>query len=205
VASYRPLTPWTIDRVNHRNHRRILVLDGRVGVIGSGTSSKWSGNGKQEGLWRDTDMRVEGPVVGQLQGAFTENWLEATGVALGSPDYFPWPIEAKATVESQIVGSSPAGSSLAMYIMFLLAMASAPAQGRHSGLRVRGGAAPFQDHGDRLHLGHRRQRRSFELNEELNLVVYNEDIARRLERVFVDDLEVRHPASRAADCAEDGA
>jgi len=90
VASYRPLTPWTFDRANHRNHRRILVVDGRVGVTGgSGTSGKWSGNGKQAGQWRDTDMRVEGPVAGQLQGAFAENWLEATGVALGGPDYFP--------------------------------------------------------------------------------------------------------------------
>jgi phosphatidylserine/phosphatidylglycerophosphate/cardiolipin synthase-like enzyme len=50
------------------DHRRILVVDGRVGVTGgSGTSGKWSGNGMQEGLWRDTDMRVEGPVVNQLQ------------------------------------------------------------------------------------------------------------------------------------------
>ncbi len=80
VAFYRPVTPWTIDRANYRNHRRILVADGRVGVTGgSGTSGKWSGDGKQEGQWRDTDMRVEGPVVNQLQGAFAENWLEATG------------------------------------------------------------------------------------------------------------------------------
>ena len=54
VASYRPLTPWTFDRANYRNHRRILVVDGRVGITGgSGTSGKWSGNGKQEGQWRD--------------------------------------------------------------------------------------------------------------------------------------------------------
>jgi cardiolipin synthase A/B len=110
VASYRPLSPLTFDRVNYRNHRRILAVDGRVGITrGSGTSGKWSGNGKQEGQWRDTDMRVEGPVVGQLQGAFAENWLEATGVALGGPDYFPRPIEAKGDVESHVVRSSPAG------------------------------------------------------------------------------------------------
>ena len=107
VVSYRPLTPWTIDRVNYRNHRRILVVDGRVDITGgSGTSGKWSGNGREEGQWRDTDMRVEGPVVSQLQGAFAENWLEATGAALGGPDYFPWPIESKGTVQSQVVRSS---------------------------------------------------------------------------------------------------
>src|SRR5258705_2737401 len=126
VASYRPVTPWTIDRANYRNHRRILVVDGRVGVTGgSGTSGKWSGNGRQEGQWRDTDMRVEGPVINQLQGAFAENWLEATGVSLGGSDYFPWPIEARGAGGSQIVRSSPAGGSVAMYTMFLLAMASA--------------------------------------------------------------------------------
>ena len=54
-----------------------------------GTSGKWSGNGRTEGQWRDTDVRIEGPVVLQLQGAFVENWLEATGVALGGDDYFP--------------------------------------------------------------------------------------------------------------------
>jgi cardiolipin synthase A/B len=248
VASYRPLTPWTIDRANYRNHRRILVVDGRVGVTGgSGTSGKWSGDGKQEGQWRDTDMRVEGPVVNQLQGAFAENWLEATGAAFGGPDYFPWPIEAKGAVESQIVRSSPAGGSVAMYTMFLLAMASARRtiyitnpyfvpddkmietllQARRRGVRIvlllpgaidhnlvrqasqsrlgRLLQAGIQIYEYRAALLHSKtmvidsiwatvgstnlDRRSFELNEELNLVVYNADVARRLERVFVDDLE----------------
>ena len=126
VASYRPLTPWTFDRVNERNHRRILVVDGVVGFTGgSGTSGKWSGNGKQDGHWRDTDVRVEGPVVEQLQGAFAENWLEATGVALGGPAYFPRPLEVKGGVDAQVVRSSPAGGSVAMYTMFLLAMTAA--------------------------------------------------------------------------------
>ena len=112
VASYRPLTPWTIDRVNKRNHRRILVVDGVVGVTGgSGTSGKWSGNGKQDGHWRDTDVRVEGPVVEQLQGAFVENWLEATGVALGGPAYFPRPLEVKGGVEPRWSAARPRGAA----------------------------------------------------------------------------------------------
>jgi cardiolipin synthase len=256
VASYRPVTPWTIDRANYRNHRRILVVDGRVGVTGgSGTSGKWSGNGRQEGQWRDTDMRVEGPVINQLQGAFAENWLEATGVSLGGPDYFPWPIEARGAVESQIVRSSPAGGSVAMYTMFLLAMSSARRtiyitnpyfvpddrmietllQARRRGVRVvlllpgaidhnlvrqasrsqlgRLLEAGVQIHEYRAALLHSKtmvidstwatvgstnlDRRSFELNEELNLVVYNADIARRLERVFVDDLERSSPVTYA--------
>src|SRR5262245_57390928 len=125
VESFRPLGPFSLDRVNNRNHRRILVVDGRIGMTGgSGTSGKWGGNGKMPGHWRDTDVRVEGPVVEQLQGAFAENWLEATGVAIGGPDYFPRQ-QGKGTVNAQAVRSSPAGGRDAMYTMFLLAMASA--------------------------------------------------------------------------------
>jgi cardiolipin synthase A/B len=247
LALYRPLSPWAMDRVNNRNHRRILVVDGRAGVTGgSGTSGKWSGNGRQEGQWRDTDLRLEGPVVSQLQGAFAENWLEATGVALGGPDYFPSPIEPKGQVESQIVRSSPAGGSVAMYTMFLLAIASARRsiyitnpyfvpddkmlstllQARQRGVRVvlllpgatdhnlvrqasrselgqllRAGIKVYEYRAALLHAktmvidsiwatvgSTNLDRRSFELNEELNLVVYNPDIARRLEGVFEADL-----------------
>jgi cardiolipin synthase len=90
LATYHPLSPFTLDRVNNRNHRRILVVDGRIGITGgSGTSGKWGGNGRTKGHWRDTDARVEGPVVEQLQGAFAKNWLDATGEVLGGTDYFP--------------------------------------------------------------------------------------------------------------------
>src|SRR5258706_1057302 len=125
VETFRPLGPFSMDRANNRNHRRILVVDGRLGITGgSGTSGRWSGNGRMPGHWRDTDVRVEGPVVEQLQGAFAENWLETTGVAIGGADYFPRP-QGQGTVDAQAVRSSPAGGSDAMYTMFLLAMASA--------------------------------------------------------------------------------
>lgn len=96
VATFRPLSPLSLVAVfgvgssNKRNHRRLLVVDGRVGFTGgSGVSPKWLGNGRTEGRWRDTDIRVEGPVVAHLQGAFAENWLEATGNVLGGGSYFP--------------------------------------------------------------------------------------------------------------------
>ena len=98
-----------MDRANYRNHRRILVADGRVGVTGgSGTSGKWSGNGRRKGSGATPTCGSKGPVVDQLQGAFAENWLEATGAALGGADYFPWPIEAKGAVDAQ-VGAQLAG------------------------------------------------------------------------------------------------
>src|SRR5262249_20742248 len=129
VEYFRPLNSLAVDRINYRNHRRILVADGRVGITGgSGLSGKWSGNGVTEGHWRDTDVRVEGPVVEQLQAAFVENWLETTGIALGGDDYFPRPLVYRGTLTAQAGRSSPASGSAAMYTMFLLAVASA----RHS-------------------------------------------------------------------------
>ena len=248
VENFRPLKPFSINRVNYRNHRRILVVDGLVGITGgAGTSGKWSGNGRQEGHWRDTDVLIEGPVVGQLQGAFAENWLEATGVAIGGPDYFPRRrLEAKGEVDAQIVRSSPAGGGTAMYTMFLLALASA----RHSihitnpyfvpdekmidtllaaakrgveikllipgaidhnlvrqasrsefGRLLKSGVQIYEYRPALLHaktmivdglwstvgstnLDHR----SFSLNDELNVAIYDVATAQKLERVFAEDL-----------------
>jgi cardiolipin synthase len=247
VESFRPLGPFAVDKVNYRNHRRILVADGRVGITGgSGTSGKWGGNGRQEDHWRDTDVWAEGPVVEQLQGAFAENWLEATGIALGGPDYFPSPVEAKGDVAAQAVRSSPAGGSAAVYTMYLLAMASAKEsvyitnpyflpddkmietllQTARRGVRVKLLLPGAIDHNlvrqaSRSELGRLLQagieiyeyrpamlhaktmvvdgrwatvgstnldRRSFALNDEINLVVYNQAVAQRLERVFTDDI-----------------
>jgi cardiolipin synthase len=131
VATFRPLSPLSlvavfgVGRANKRNHRRILVVDGRIGFTGgSGVSPKWMGDGRTRDHWRDTDVRVEGPVVASLQGAFVENWLDATNDVLGGESYFPRPSRPGA-VSAQIVRSSPAGGSFSMYTMFLLAITSA--------------------------------------------------------------------------------
>jgi cardiolipin synthase A/B len=247
VENFRPLSPFAIDKVNYRNHRRILVADGRVGITGgSGTSGKWGGNGQQEDHWRDTDVWAEGPVVEQLQGAFAENWLEATGIALGGGDYFPSPVETKGEVAAQAVRSSPSGGSASMYTMYLLAMASAQQsiyitnpyflpdrkmidtliETARKGVKVKLLLPGAIDHNlvrqaSRSELGRLLQagveiyeyrpamlhaktmvvdsrwatvgstnldRRSFALNDEINLVVYNQAVAERLERVFQNDL-----------------
>ncbi len=126
VETFRGLAGWRAHRHNYRNHRRILVVDGRLGLSGgSGDSDKWTGSGQQEGHWRDTDVRVEGPAVEWLQAAFAENWREATHEVLGGAAYFPGAIPSAGDVRVQIVRSSPAGGSYAIYTMVLLAMASA--------------------------------------------------------------------------------
>src|SRR5207247_8853115 len=75
--------------------------------------------------WRATDVRIEGPAVEYLQAAFVESWLEATGVVLGGEAYFPRPIEPRGQVYAQVVKSSPAVGSFAMYTTFLLAVNAA--------------------------------------------------------------------------------
>jgi len=61
VAWFRPLSQYIFRRYSNRNHRRILVVDGRVGFTGgSGVSRKWMGNGRVEHHWRDTDIRIQG-------------------------------------------------------------------------------------------------------------------------------------------------
>lgn len=127
VKFFRPLTlNHLFGHPNNRNHRRILVVDGRVGFTGgSGVSQKWMGDGRTEDHWRDTDIRVEGPVVRYLQASFAESWLEATGIALGGRAYFPAPLPPVGTVSAQVVSSSPGRGDFAMYTTLLLLMASA--------------------------------------------------------------------------------
>jgi cardiolipin synthase A/B len=126
VEWFRPLARFSIRRHNNRNHRRILVVDGRVGITGgSGVSDKWTGNGRRDDHWRDTDVRVEGPAVAWLQAAFVENWRVATGELLGGGEYLTPPRPPAGDVRVQVVRSSPAGGSYGAYTMVLLAFASA--------------------------------------------------------------------------------
>jgi cardiolipin synthase A/B len=124
-AVYHSLNPLAIKRINHRNHRRILVVDGRVGFTGgTGVGEKWTGDGRQKGHWRQTDVRVEGPIVLYLQAAFAENWRDATGILLGGDAYFP-PVARRCNLVVQAVPSAPATGAAQAYLLFQLAIESA--------------------------------------------------------------------------------
>lgn len=125
LARFQPIRPWTIRRVNHRNHRRVLVVDGRIGFTGgTGIGEKWTGDGRQEGHWRQTDVRIEGPIVRALQAAFVEDWRETTTLLLAGDAYFP-PLSRRGELAIQAVKSSPTSGATEAYLLFLLAIESA--------------------------------------------------------------------------------
>jgi cardiolipin synthase len=125
VKLFQFITPWELLNYNYRNHRRILVIDGTLGFTGGhGVAEEWTGDGRTDGKWRDTDVRVEGPIVQQLQAAFVESWRDTTGHILGGDLYFP-PLKPVGKVNAQVVKSSPLGGTYESYMLLLLSISSA--------------------------------------------------------------------------------
>jgi cardiolipin synthase A/B len=128
VAWYNSARWNKLPRYDHRTHRELLIVDGRIGFIGgAGIADQWYKQRKKHPRWRDTMVRVTGPAVRHLQATFAENWLEACGELLVGPDYFP---EIKNEGNSQgavlLVSSSPtAGGMTRARILFQLLIASA--------------------------------------------------------------------------------
>jgi cardiolipin synthase len=97
----------TTSRYDLRNHRKIAVIDGRVGYTGSHNVIEPSYGGKAGGrLWRDLTLRLTGPIVLQLQGVFTEDWYVETGEILLIEKVFPKP-ERTGKAVIQTVPSGP--------------------------------------------------------------------------------------------------
>src|ERR1043166_4769725 len=116
---------WRLLRYNYRNHRRSLVIDGRVGFTGGyGISDAWTGDGHTPEHWRDTNVRAEGLLVNDLQAAFASSGFGGTGALLGGTGYFP-SLEPRGKITAQIVKSSPVGGSFQNYMLFLLSIVSA--------------------------------------------------------------------------------
>jgi cardiolipin synthase len=125
VAKYNPLRWYSIVRMNNRTHRKILVIDGRTGYTGgAGIADEWAGDAQGPEHWRDTQFRVEGPAVAQMQAAFMENWIEVTGDVLHGEDYFP-ELPRAGGQQAQFFISSPGGGGETMQLMYLLSIASA--------------------------------------------------------------------------------
>jgi cardiolipin synthase A/B len=126
VVRLRPPKPYAVRRIANRAHRRLLVADGRVGMTGGvGIAEEWTGDAQDPEHWRDTHVRVRGPVVRGLQGAFAENWLEGTGQVLAGDGYLPElePLDDGGAM--QLVRSAAGVGDTNVEALYYLAIASA--------------------------------------------------------------------------------
>jgi cardiolipin synthase len=125
VEKYHPLAWYTLDKLNNRTHRKLLVVDGRVGFTGGvGIADKWGGHAQDADHWRDTHYRLEGPAVLQMQAAFVDNWTKVSGTALHGEPYFP-ATHAAGSYYAQLFKSSIDGGSESTHLMYLLSVAAA--------------------------------------------------------------------------------
>jgi cardiolipin synthase len=248
IERYHPLRWYNLGRMNNRTHRKLLVVDGKIGFTGGvGIADPWAGDAQDAEHWRDSHYRLEGPAVAQMQAAFMDNWIKTSGKVLQGTGYFP-PLAPVGDALAQVFTSSPSGGGDSMQLMYLLsitaaehtidlaaayfvpdeltrrAIRSALARGVKVRILVPGRKvdalvvrqASRSDWGELLQAGaaiyeyqpamfHCKalivdsqlasvgstnfDNRSFRLNEEANLNVYDKAFAERLEDVFEQDLE----------------
>ncbi|MEO5695152.1 MAG: phospholipase D-like domain-containing protein [Usitatibacter sp.] len=125
IRQYHPLRWYSLDRMNNRTHRKLLVTDGKVAFTGGvGIADNWAGHGQDKDHWRDTHYRLQGPAVAQMQAAFNDNWLKVSGAVLHGDEYLP-PLEAAGEMRAQVFHSSPEGGAESMHLMYLLSLAAA--------------------------------------------------------------------------------
>ncbi|MFT7581015.1 MAG: cardiolipin synthase [Myxococcota bacterium] len=115
------------DHVNYRNHRKIIVIDGRVGMTGGiNVGREYLGLDPTIGHWRDSHIALTGPAVLKLQQVFIEDWLASTQTLLEDAAYFPDPPQTPAgNAIVQIVASGPDRPWAVIHRIHALAIANA--------------------------------------------------------------------------------
>jgi cardiolipin synthase A/B len=121
VLQFNPIDPlrarlrWTVD---HRDHRKLMILDGRVAFLGGinisavyGPASKAQVPDGSHQFWRDTDVQITGPAVAQCQALFMDTWRDQRGPALRGRKYFP-PLQRQGDDIVRVIGSVPERFSL---------------------------------------------------------------------------------------------
>ena len=125
LQMYHPLRWYTLSRMNNRTHRKILVVDGKIGFTGGvGIADPWLGHAQDPDHWRDTHFRMDGPAVGELQAAFMDNWLKTEGEVLHGEEYFP-EVPPSGDALAQVFTSSASGGAESARLMYLMSIASA--------------------------------------------------------------------------------
>lgn len=127
-------TPW---KFNNRDHRKLMVVDGRVGFVGginissvysSGSAVRLAGHEEESTVaWRDTHLQLEGPVVGELQKLFLGTWEKQHGKPLAERDYFP-ALQARGNEIVRAIGSTPDDPYSLIYLTLISAIGNAERQ-----------------------------------------------------------------------------
>ena len=125
---YQPLTWYGLARINNRTHRELLIVDGRMAFTGgAGVADWWLKPVDGTPAWRDTMVKIEGPIVASLQGVFAENWLECGGEILSSPRDWP-PLEPAGSTEAMLVKSSPSDRATSSRVVFQMLIEGAASE-----------------------------------------------------------------------------
>ena len=116
---------YSLGELNNRTHRKVLIIDGKVGFTGGvGIADEWTGHAQDPDHWRDIHFQIEGPVVAQFQAAFLDNWIKTTGRVLNGETYFPL-LPTVGGLKMHMFMSSPEGGSESMRLMYLMAITAA--------------------------------------------------------------------------------
>ncbi|HCE66429.1 MAG: cardiolipin synthase [Geobacteraceae bacterium GWC2_55_20] len=136
VVEFNPLNPLA-DRdewgLTHRDHRKILIVDGQVAIMGginiskvySSTPLKRKRNRKGPIHWRDTDIQIEGPAVAEFQKLFLDTWLKQKGPKLSERNHHPGAAGEKGSALVRVIGSTPGESNRIPFIVYVSAISFA--------------------------------------------------------------------------------
>jgi cardiolipin synthase len=246
IGWVNPVLGTDVEEMNYRSHRKALVVDGQVAFVGGmGIADQWLHDSKKFPRWRDTQIEVHGPAVGDIEAGFNQNWILTGGVV--EPEVPSGEPAPSGPAESIVVWSAPQGGANELKLLYLLAIASAREQidiqspylitdessqwslkeARNRGVRIRmlvegdktdAKTVKYASRGDYeklLEMGieiseyqptmmHTKaitiddlmsivgsanfDNRSLELNDELNVAVFDPALARRLRADFDKDL-----------------
>jgi len=127
LIRWRKPSWYQLSRFNHRTHRKLMVVDGHTGFTGgSNIADDWIADEDGPG-YRDNHFRLQGPIVGNMQAAFMETWLDASGNLLLGDAYYP-ELETSDELTMQVVNSAPREGRHRMRMMLMYAIAAAREQ-----------------------------------------------------------------------------
>ena len=124
LAKFNSPAWYSLEELNYRTHRKILVVDGEVAFTGGvGIDDQWKGNAQDKDHWRDTQVQIVGPLARLIEGGFYENFVEAAGEVTPLLDEPRPPLDTEGA--AIVVRSSPTGGSNDLKRLYLLSVASA--------------------------------------------------------------------------------